>query len=92
MSATVRGFLVAATLVCMPASAAPDAFANADALGHWITCDCAKPEPWRVDEALDSASSKGFMRDGRNALLPTTLERYGRRVSEGTLVRVVAVR
>ena len=67
MNAILRSLLVAVALVCSPAFAAGENFTDADALGRWITYYYAKPEPHRVAEAIRSASSKGFMKNGQKA-------------------------
>jgi hypothetical protein len=67
MKAILRSLLVAVALVFSPAFAAVEKFADADTLGRWITYYYAKPEPARVAEAIRSASSKGFMKNGQSA-------------------------
>ena len=67
MNAILRSLLVAVALVCSSAFAAVENFTDADALGRWITHYYSKPEPHRVAEAIRSASSKGFMKDGQKA-------------------------
>ncbi|MCX7155313.1 MAG: hypothetical protein NTW45_02560 [Rhodocyclales bacterium] len=67
MNAILRSLLVAVALVCSPAFAAVEKFTDADALGRWITYYYTKPEPDRVAEAIRSASSKGFMKNGQKA-------------------------
>jgi hypothetical protein len=67
MNAILRSLLFAVALVCSPTFAAVEKFADTDALGRWITYYYAKPEPDRVAQAIRSASSKGFMKNGQKA-------------------------
>lgn len=67
MNAILRPLLVTVALMCSPAFAAVEKFADADVLGRWITYYYSKPEPHRVAEAIRSASSKGFMKNGQKA-------------------------
>ena len=65
MNAILRSLLVVVALVCSPVFAAVQDFANAEALGRWITYYYTKPEPHRVAEAIRAASSQGFMKNGQ---------------------------
>lgn len=67
MNAILRSILVVVALVCSPVFAAVEDFANAEALGRWITYYYSKPEPHRVAEAIHAASSQGFMKNGQKA-------------------------
>ncbi|MCA3026073.1 MAG: hypothetical protein ING37_09355 [Rhodocyclaceae bacterium] len=68
MKTIVRALLLAAALIVgAPAFASQGKFADANALGRWITYYYTKPEPQRVAEALLSASAKGFMKEGQKA-------------------------
>ena len=67
MKAILRSLLVAAALMCSPAFAAVEDFANAEVLGRWITYYYTKPAPHRVPEAIRAASSQGFMKNGQKA-------------------------
>jgi hypothetical protein len=67
MNAILRSLLVVAALLCSPVFAAAQDFANAEALGRWITYYYKKPEPHRVAEAIRAASAQGFMKNGQKA-------------------------
>jgi len=67
MNAILRSLPFIAALVCSPVFAAEQDFANAEALGRWITYYYTKPEPHRVAEAIRTASSQGFMKNGQKA-------------------------
>lgn len=67
MNSILRSLLVVVVLVCSSAFAAVEKFADADALGRWITYYYSKPEPHRVAEAIHAASAKGFMQNGKKA-------------------------
>ena len=67
MHAILSSLLIAFTLACSPAFAAVEEFADAGALGRWITYYYSKPEPHRVAEAIRAASTKGFMQNGQKA-------------------------
>ena len=66
MNAILRPLFVAA-LMCSSVIAAAQDFANAEALGRWITYYYTKPEPHRVAEAIHAASAQGFMKNGQKA-------------------------
>lgn len=67
MNAILRSLLFVAALVCSPVFAAAQDFADAEALGRWITYYYTKPEPHRVAEAIRAASAQGFMKNGQKA-------------------------
>lgn len=61
----VRSIIFALILVCSPAISADEHFADAEALGRWITYYYSNPEPQHVVEAIRAASSQGFMKNGK---------------------------
>jgi hypothetical protein len=58
-------------LLVLALSSAPvhaqDDFSSPEVLGRWMTYYYVNPQPHRVADAIQAASSRGFMRNGQNA-------------------------